>query len=94
VLTIADIAIILLSLETLRMAPPLAQLVRQTTRDYEVSGSNITIPKGSQVLIPVYAIHMDPKNFPKPEKFDPERFNEENKKDRHSMAYLPFGEFL
>jgi cytochrome P450 family 6 len=38
------------------------------------------------------ALHHDPKYYPDPERFDPERFSEEEKAKRHHYVYLPFGE--
>lgn len=49
------------------------------------------IPKGALVITPVIWIHRDPTYYPDPEKFDPERFNDKNKANRHPMAHIPFG---
>lgn len=38
-----------------------------------------------------FAIHHDPKYYPNPNTFDPERFSDENKKNIHPNTYLPFG---
>ncbi|XP_003739531.2 cytochrome P450 3A9 [Galendromus occidentalis] len=64
-------------------------LGRATIRDYEYKG--IKIPAGVDVLFPAFHIHRDPKNFPEPEKFDPERFSPDRKNQTPSLAYLPFG---
>ncbi len=53
--------------------------------------SNIIIKKGTTVFASVYAIHHDEEYFPDPEKFDPERFSEENKKTRPFESFLAFG---
>jgi cytochrome P450 family 6 len=37
-------------------------------------------------------IHYDEEIYPDPEKFDPGRFTEEKKRERHSCAHIPFGE--
>ncbi|KAK5641870.1 hypothetical protein RI129_010417 [Pyrocoelia pectoralis] len=50
-----------------------------------------TIEKGSMVIIPAIAIHRDPHHFKNPNKFDPERFNDENKTKIKPYSYLPFG---
>lgn len=34
----------------------------------------------------------DPKYYPSPEKFEPERFNEEEQRNRHKATFLGFGE--
>ena len=51
-------------------------------------GYNLT--KGSQLLIVPYALHRDPRYFPDPEEFKPERFFPENSTGRHPYAYVPF----
>jgi len=50
------------------------------------------VEKGIHVVIPVLGLHRDPKYFPDPEKFEPERFSEEAKRNRPNYVYLPFGE--
>ncbi|KPJ21677.1 Cytochrome P450 6B1 [Papilio machaon] len=77
--------------ETLRKYPIVDPLQRNAQTDCIIPGTNVTIKKGQTVLVNVLGIHYDPKYYPNPEKFDPERFSPENEKDRHSCAYLPFG---
>ncbi|XP_049771208.1 probable cytochrome P450 6a14 isoform X2 [Schistocerca cancellata] len=79
-------------LKTLRKYPPLTELDRICTVAYTIPGSDVKIEEGTKLIIPVYAIHHDPKYYPDPEKFDPERFTEERKASRHHFVYLPFGE--
>lgn len=52
---------------------------------------SIVLEKGSSITIPIVAIHYDPKYFPEPDKFDPDRFSEENKAAIVSGSYMPFG---
>ncbi|XP_076332607.1 cytochrome P450 3A9-like isoform X2 [Tachypleus tridentatus] len=77
--------------ETLRLHTIASFFERRANIDYELGDTGITIPKGTIVQIPVHAIHHDPKYYPEPNTFDPERFLPENKKCRHPYTYLPFG---
>ncbi|XP_011705919.1 PREDICTED: cytochrome P450 9e2-like, partial [Wasmannia auropunctata] len=52
---------------------------------------SVIVEPGDILLFPVHAIHRDPKYFPNPDKFDPERFSEENKDNILPYTYLPFG---
>jgi cytochrome P450 family 6 len=79
-------------IETLRKYPPLPILTRVCTKDYTVPNTTIKIKKGDMVGISTQALHNDPEYYPDPEKFDPERFSEENKKTRPDFTWIPFGE--
>ncbi|XP_025074593.1 cytochrome P450 6k1-like [Pogonomyrmex barbatus] len=78
--------------EILRMYPPLSFLNRMTMQTYKVPNSDLVLEKGTPIYIPMLGLHYDPEYFPDPYKFDPERFNEQNKHNRPSCVYLPFGE--
>lgn len=78
--------------ETLRKYPPLPILDRITLKDYYDEDTGITIEKGTPVYIGLQGLHGDPKYFPNPDQFDPERFSDEAKKTRVPFTYLPFGE--
>jgi len=46
---------------------------------------------GDLIWLPFQGIHRDPNFFPNPEKFDPERFSDENKDSIRPYTYMPFG---
>lgn len=75
--------------EAMRVYPPVAMIVRQSTRPLSVGGVSIT-PRDN-VFIPIYAIHHHHRLWPDPEAFDPDRFTTDAIKARHRWAYLPFG---
>ena len=77
--------------EILRMYSPGHILKRRAQSNYTFNGTKISIPKGTNLWIPVCGIHYDPDIYPNPKKFDPERFNEDAEAARHPMHYLPFG---
>ncbi|XP_046751468.1 probable cytochrome P450 6a14 [Diprion similis] len=78
--------------ETLRKYPVVPILTRECDEDIEMPGTGYRVTKGTPIVIPVLGLHSNPDIYPDPEKFDPERFNEENIAKRHQYTYLPFGE--
>lgn len=58
---------------------------------YDDGERKFTIEKGSNIIFPIYGLHHDPKYYPDPDKFDPERFGDENKQNIQPGAYVPFG---
>ena len=79
-------------LETLRLYPPATSLIRECMQDYKLPGSDYTIEKGVQVVIPVCGIHRDSQYYPYATEFNPENFSEEAKAKRGRSAYSPFGD--
>ncbi|XP_011689077.1 PREDICTED: cytochrome P450 6k1-like [Wasmannia auropunctata] len=78
--------------ETLRMYPPLPFLDRKTMDTYKMPNSDLVLEKGTPIYVSLLGLHYDPEYYPNPNKFDPERFTEENKRNRPSCIYLPFGD--
>lgn len=78
--------------ETLRKYPFGPFLNRHCDEDYLIEETGLIIEKGVSVVVPIWGLHHDPKYFPNPDKFDPERFNDENKQNIVPCSYLPFGE--
>ena len=75
--------------ETQRMYPAATRLDRVCNQDYEFEGIKLT--RGQVWVASINSLHYDEDLYPNPEKFDPERFNETNKKTREQVAHLPFG---
>lgn len=80
--------------ETLRKYPVVPGLNRRCTKEYTLPGTNIVLPVGTNIGIPTISLHNDPKYYPNPKRFDPERFSAANKSGKtfNDMPYLPFGD--
>lgn len=48
------------------------------------------LPKETSLLVYAFGLHRDPKIYPDPDRFDPERFTQEKQASRSPYAYLPF----
>jgi cytochrome P450 len=75
--------------EALRMYPPAWVLTRYLIKDFETGG--YVLPAGSIVILSQYLMHHDPRYFPNPSEFDPQRWTSEAKGTRPQYSYFPFG---
>lgn len=76
--------------ETLRLYPPLVRLERRVNTDgYNLGG--VELENDQLVTISAFAIHRNPKYYPEPLTYNPERFMPENKHLLTPYTYLPFG---
>ena len=75
--------------ETLRLYPPAYVTGREAIRDTTIGGTRI--PKRHIVLISMYTTHRDPRFFPEPDAFRPERWLDGLEKRLPRGAFIPFG---
>ena len=75
--------------EAMRLYPPAWGFLRRTTRPVEIAGWKL--PADTTCMISPYVTHRDPRWFPEPDRFLPERWTEEAKAARPRYAYFPFG---
>ncbi len=75
--------------EAMRIYPPVWVTAREAAIPYEYRG--LAIPAGSLLLVPQIAIHRDPRFYPDPLQFDPDRFLPDASAERPRYAYFPFG---
>ncbi|XP_041641434.1 cytochrome P450 4V2 [Cheilinus undulatus] len=74
--------------EALRLYPSVPFFARFIREDCHINGYKV--PKGANAVIITYALHRDPRYFPDPEEFRPDRFLPENSVGRPPYAYIPF----
>lgn len=82
--------------ETLRKWPPVPMIDRVCTKPFTIkpkytNEKPVEIRLNDSFILPIFALHRDPKYFPEPEKFNPERFSDENKDNIVPYSYIPFG---
>ena len=75
--------------ECMRLFPPAWVFGRNAVEDGLIGGYRI--PKGSLVMSSPYLVHRDPRFWPEPERFDPDRFLPDAEASRPKFAYIPFG---
>jgi cytochrome P450 len=75
--------------ETLRLYPPAYVTGREAVRDTTIGG--VPIPRRHIILISMYATHRDPRFFPEPDLFRPERWLDGLEKRLPRGAFIPFG---
>lgn len=80
--------------ETLRKYPIVPVHFRIATKDYKIADSDLVIPQGTSVIIPVLGFHRDPEIYENPMEFKPERFlnSPHGNGKSEGLFYTPFGE--
>ena len=75
--------------EAMRLYPPVYLIGREATQDLELGGYRVK--KGYTIFMSQWVNHRDPRYFPEPEAFRPERWDEGLAKKIPKYAYYPFG---
>jgi cytochrome P450 len=75
--------------ESMRLYPPAWTVGRKPLEDVALGGYRI--PRHSLVLMSQWVVHRDPRWWPDPERFDPDRWLADAQASRPRLAYFPFG---
>jgi cytochrome P450 len=75
--------------ESMRLYPPAWMLARRALEDVRV-GDRVPVKRGEMVLMPQWVMHRDPRFWPEPLAFQPDRFLKEAPRPR-PWTYYPFG---
>ncbi len=75
--------------EAMRLYPPAYGLGREAIEECEIGG--FRVPRKTQIFMFQWATQRDPRFFPEPDAFQPERWTEEFANGLPKYAYFPFG---
>jgi cytochrome P450 len=75
--------------ESLRLYPPAPVITRLADEDMNLAGTEV--PKGSLIVIPIFALHRHRRLWDDPDCFDPDRFLPENEDKYPRTQFMPFG---
>jgi len=74
--------------ETLRLYPSAPMFERKMSEDMKLG--QYLIPAGCNLNIMAYGLHRNPRIYPNPTEYNPERFFPDQCADRHPFAFIPF----
>ncbi|HEY3731697.1 MAG TPA: cytochrome P450 [Steroidobacteraceae bacterium] len=75
-------------MEALRLYPPVWVLTRRCVHADRLLG--FEAPADTDVFMSPYVVQRDPRHWPDPDQFRPERFEDGNQSAPHRFAYIPF----
>jgi len=75
--------------ESMRLYPSAWAMGRYARHDFQLG--EFFLPAKTTVLMSQFITHRDPRFFPDPLRFDPERFTPEARSRRTKLTYFPFG---
>ncbi|MYD09989.1 MAG: cytochrome P450 [Chloroflexi bacterium] len=75
--------------EALRLYPSAWGLSRSTLESVEIGG--VVLPRNSTVLVSPWTLGRDPRWYPNPLRFDPDRYLRDNAREIPHYAYIPLG---
>jgi cytochrome P450 len=73
--------------ESMRLYPPAWAIGRRVKEEYSIG--QYTIPSRSILMMSPYVVHRDPRWFPEPDQFNPDRWSVPD--ERPKFSYFPFG---
>ena len=74
--------------ESMRISGTVPNISRELTAPLQVD--DYTLPVGTWIFVPIYAVHINPTVWDDPHTFDPDRFTPERCAKRHPFAFIPF----
>lgn len=75
--------------EMLRLYPSVYVFGREVVAPIDIAGYHL--PAGSRVMVSPYVVQRDPRFFPEPDRFVPERWMDFDRASLPRFAYFPFG---
>ena len=76
--------------ESMRLYPPAWVIARKALEAYQLT-PRYRIPAGTVVILPQFLMHRDARYYTEPERFWPERWDNDLRKRNPKYAYFPFG---
>ncbi|MFK8082928.1 MAG: cytochrome P450 [Granulosicoccus sp.] len=78
--------------ETLRLYPPVWLFSRKALHSdtFTSAAGDVSIPAGTDVFLSPYFLHRDKRHWHEPETVNPDRFLDENTRERNKHVYYPF----